>query len=63
MALKKFTIMNGGKSSGKNTTVIGVFHDKIKFYALSQNLHPTCSSDSLINPGPKNEMVHETNFR
>ena len=37
-----------------------VFHDKIKFYILSQNLHQTCPDDSRNDQFKKNEMVHET---
>ena len=34
-----------------------VFHDEIKFYILSQNLHQTCSDDSKNGPCPKSEIV------
>ena len=39
-----------------------VFHDKIKFHILGQNLHQTCFSDYANDPSRKREMVHETNF-
>ena len=36
---------------------IRVFHDKIKFYTLSQNFYQTYSNDSGSDPSPKVQKV------
>ena len=42
--------------------LIRVFHDKIKFNTLKQNLHQMGFDVSETNPSPKCEMVHKRNF-